>query len=42
MTTMSVLSATGDAGVGVDVGWGSLKVLVSSEEFVVLIAVYIL
>jgi hypothetical protein len=41
MTTMSVLSATGDAGAGIEVGWGSLKVLVSFKALFVLIVMRI-
>jgi hypothetical protein len=42
MTTMSVLSATRNAGAGVEAGWGGLEALVSSEEVFMLIVVRIL
>jgi hypothetical protein len=38
---MSVLSATGDAGADVEVGWGSVKVLVSFKVLFVLIVMRI-
>ena len=42
MTTMSVLSATRDAGADSEVGWGGLEVPVSSKAFIALIVMRIL
>jgi hypothetical protein len=38
---MLVLSATGDAGAGIEVGWGSVKVLASFKALFVLIVMRI-
>jgi hypothetical protein len=42
MTTISVLSATRDAGAGAEVGRGGLEVPVSFKAFIVLIVMRIL